>query len=215
MRGMSLRRIVRDTGLVSFRYLLAIDPSLTCSGWALFNVESERLLSVGKLRSLPPKTSLSHRLAELQVRIDGLFQSLALGPRDVLIAEAPTTMRDPRAAIKVEQVRSIFETLGRNRGILIPGRLNPRSVHHELLGLRGKQRPRAEVKEMAVQVVARLFLDALKAIQFPTEVDELRRHQDIVDALLLGYLGLARVRTAMQTGSAVSDQFKSRAERRW
>lgn len=200
---------------MSFRYLLAVDPSLTCSGWALFNVSSERLTSVGKLRSLPPASPLAHRLVDLQQRISELLSKLDLGASDVLVAEAPTTMRDPRAAIKVEQVRTIFETIGRNRGVLVPGRLNPRSVHHELLGLRGRQRPRAEVKEIAVQVVSRLFTDDLAAISFASDVDSLRKHQDIVDALLLGYLGMARVRSAVQTGSAVTEQFKSRAEKRW
>ncbi len=152
---------------------------------------------------------------DLQQRITDLYSLLRLGDADVLVAEAPTTMRDPRAAIKVEQVRTIFETIGRGRGLLVPGRLNPRSIHHELLGLRGRQRPRAEVKEMAVQVVSRLFTDDLAAINFGSDVDHLRKHQDIVDALLLGYLGMARVRSAVQTGSAVSEQFKSRAEKRW
>ncbi len=212
---MFLALVVRDTPQVSFRYLLAVDPSLTCSGWALFDVGSERVVSVGKLKSLGPKLGLQLRLADLQRRIEGLFVDFALSERDLLVAEAPTTMRDPRAAIKVEQVRTIFETLGRKRGVVVPGRLNPRSIHHELLGLRGKQRPRAEVKEMAVQVVSRLFPVQLNALNFPSNVEELRRHQDIVDALLIGYLGVARVRAAIQTGSAVTELFKSKAERQW
>jgi len=212
---MFIHTIVRDTLRVAHRYLLGVDPSLTCSGWALFNVSSERLIAVGKMRSLPPKLPLPKRLVDLQERIEQLLKSLDLGNADIMVAEAPTTMRDPRAAFKVEQVRTIFETLGRKRGLLVPGRLNPRSIHHELLGLRGKQRPRAEVKEMAVQVVSRLFCDGLQALSFSPTAENLRKHQDIVDALLLGYLGMTRVRSALQTGSAVIDQFKSRADRNW
>ena len=178
------------------RRLLAVDPSLTCSGWACFDVKSDRLIAVGKIRSKGPEEPLAERLADLQQKIAKVLDDLQLGARDVVVCEAPTTMRDPRAAIKVEQVRCIFEVLARGRGAEVPGRINPRTVHHELLGLRGRQAVRAEVKRAATNVAQRLFAEPLGALGFDISARHLTRNQDIVDALLLGYIGLTRLRTA-------------------
>lgn len=176
--------------------LLAVDPSLTCSGWAFFEVKSDRLLAVGKIRSKGPEAPLAERLGDLQVKIQKVLGELQIGPRDVVVCEAPTTMRDPRAAIKVEQVRCMFEVLARASRAQVPGRINPRTVHHELLGLRGRQAVRIEVKRAAAQVAQQLFGEALQTLGFEPSVRHLSKHQDIVDALLLGYIGLNRVRAA-------------------
>ena len=53
-----------------------------------------------------------------------------------------------------------------------------------------------EIKRAAVEVAVRLFKDPLQAIGFDPSTKNLRRHQDIVDALLLGYLGLTKLRSA-------------------
>ncbi len=175
---------------------MAIDPSLTCSGWALFDVRTEKVLAVGKVRSKEPSIPLAERLSDLQIKISKIMHDLSLGTGDCLICEAPTTMRDPRAAIKVEQVRGIFEAVARMREATVPGRINPRSVHHEVLGFGGKQVIRVEVKRAAVEVASRLFQDPLSAIGFDPSHKNLKKHQDIVDALLLGYLGLTKLRSA-------------------
>lgn len=177
--------------------LVAVDPSLTCSGWALFNLSSGAVLAVGKMRSKPPSVALALRLEDLQGRINGLFEQLKLGADDFLICESPTTMRDPRAALKVEQVRGIFEALARNRQMQVPGRINPRSVQYEVMGLRGRQLSRGVVKETAVRVVQASFGSDLSRLQFDPSPSNLRRHQDIVDALLLGALGLARLQASI------------------
>lgn len=185
--------------MANLRRLLAVDPSLTCTGWALFAFEGhgkpkEALLAVGTLKSLPPRIGLPARLLDLQQKIKLIFQSLRLGANDVLVCEAPTTMRDPRAAFKVEQVRGIFEALAREHGVDIPGRLNPRSVQYEVMGLRGKQLERKIVKETAVSIAKTLFAKELTHLGFNPEAPNLRRHQDVVDALLLGSLAASKLR---------------------
>ena len=178
--------------LNKWRYLLAVDPSLTCSGWALFNINTQELCGVGKIKSLKTEFTLPIRYKDLQTQINNLFSQIKLGPEDIVVCEAPTTMRDPKATIKVEQVRGIFETLARTRGSLIPGRLNPRTVHHEVLGFKGKQVARKEVKESACAVAKRLFKNDLIRIGF-NSIENLSRHQDIVDALLIGTVVMSRL----------------------
>lgn len=188
--------------------LLAIDPSLTCSGWALFAVPRERLLAVGKIRGLPPIHPLAIRLRELQSKIAALLEQLELGAGDIVVCEAPTTMRDPSAAGKVEQVRGIFESVARTRSMMVPGRINPRSVHHEIMGLRGKQMSRAIVKSTALSVAAALYTSALRNLGFDTTPLNFKRNQDIVDALLLGNLALNRVNAAAIAGLALEEAFQ-------
>lgn len=175
------------------RFLLSIDPSLSCSGWALFNISDARLLGVGKIRSLKPAVALSARYRNLQDQVETLFEKLEVGSSDLLVCEAPTTMRDPKAAFKVEQVRCIFETLARQRGALVPGRINPRTVHFEILGLKGKQLKRTIVKDTACSIASHLHGKSLLKIGF-AELDKLKRHQDIVDALLIGSVVLSRIK---------------------
>lgn len=186
------------------RYLIAVDPSLTCSGWALFSVSDERLIGVGKIRSLKPTVRLSLRYRNIQEQIESLFDKLSIGRDDMLVCEAPTTMKDPKAAFKVEQVRGIFETLARQRGVLVPGRLNPRTVHYEILGLKGKQLKRSIVKTTACAVASHLHSKALTKIGFK-EVDQLKRHQDIADALLIGSLVLARIKRLVHAREPISN----------
>lgn len=194
--------------------LLAIDPSLTCSGWALFRIKDDRLLAIGKVRSLPSEIALHRRLSDLQEKIHAIYEAISLCADDVLICEAPTTMRDPRAAFKVEQVRGIFETLARTRTVSIPGRINPRSVHHEVLGLSGRQLPRTEVKKVAVAVARQLFSDSFRGLGFDPTAKNLTRHQDIVDAVLIGYLGLSKLKTANFAGEDLGDLWSRRSLRR-
>ncbi|MBX7139052.1 MAG: hypothetical protein K1X83_13845 [Oligoflexia bacterium] len=190
--------------------LLSVDPSLTCSGWALFALESELLLGVGKVRSLPASSPMARRLEDLQGKISLLLEQLELTDNDVLVCEAQTTMRDPRAAFKVEQVRGMFETLARNRGAAVPGRLNPRSVQFEVIGLHGKQLSREVVKLSAAATVAKLYLDRLTQLGLVQKANELCRHQDIVDAVLVGHLGISRLRSARLSSTPIEELFAER-----
>lgn len=176
--------------------LLAVDPSLTCSGWALFRVTSGELLAVGKLRAEPPVKPLSVRLASLQKDISDLLHEAELGVDDYLVCEGATTMRDPNAAFKVEQVRGLFETLARARRVNVPGRLNPRSVQKEVMGLKGKQIERKQVKANAREVFKALY--STTCVRFGWEINEkmLSRNQDIVDAALIGTLAVSRIQRA-------------------
>lgn len=194
--------------------LIAIDPSLTCSGWALFSIADGALVGVGKVRPLPPSMPLAARLDDLQRKISLLFEHLSILENDVLVCEAPTTMRDPRAALKVEQVRSIFETLGRERGLAVPGRLNPRTVQYEVMGLGGRQLKREQVKAVAVQTVVRLYGPVLARIGFADEREALARHQDIVDAILVGTLALSRIQSAHRARIPLEDLFAERPQQR-
>jgi len=177
-------------------HLLAIDPSLTCSGWALFSTLNQNLLALGKIRTIGPRYPLAERLSTLQANVRELIVQAKLGGKDILICEAPTTMRDPSAAIKVEQVRSVFEVIAREYFVQVPGRINPRSVQYELLGMRGKQVKRELVKESARSLVASLYAEALKNFGLPIEVQKLKVHQDLVDAILIGRLGLSKIHSA-------------------
>lgn len=193
--------------IMTYRYLFSVDPSLTCSGWALFSIKNARLHAVGKIPSLSTKINLAERLSDLQNKIRVIYTELNLNSEDVVVCESPTTMRDPKAAIKVEQVRSIFETLARSLGIYVPGRINPRSVQSELLGIRGKQIKRTFVKEIAVEVVHSLYKDHLMELGFASDKANLKKHQDIVDAILLGNLAVSRINGAGRSGAVLTEVF--------
>lgn len=186
--------------------LIAVDPSLTCSGWALFHVSTGNLLAIGKIRAPSSATPLPLRLTMLQRQVDELMGVLKLGGDDVLVCEAQTTMKDPRAAFAVEQVRCIFESLGRARSVRVPGRVNPRSVQSEIMGLKGKQLARPIVKETAVIVAKALYEQALLSLGFDVEHSALKRNQDIVDALLVGTLALSKIRTSRVESSVVLEE---------
>ena len=181
-----------------YERLLAIDPSLTCSGWALFDIGTGKLKAVGKIRSMSAQHQLAERLDDLHNKVQRLMEILELDYKDVLIAEDATTMRDPDAAIKVEQVRGIFENSARTFGLCVPGRLNPRTVQSELLGLRGRQLKRPIIKAMAVSTVQQIFSECLARLNFETSDAALTANQDIVDAILLGHLATSKVRMAQE-----------------
>jgi Holliday junction resolvasome RuvABC endonuclease subunit len=187
----------------SYRRLLAIDPSLTCSGWALFEVKGSVLRSFGKMKPLGTTFSLSRRLSDLQERVNSLIVTLELGQGDLLVCEGPTTMKDPQAVIKVEQVRSIFEGVARTHKIHVPGRINPRTVHHELLGMYGAQLARPLVKAQAVRTVRTLYGSVLEAVGLDTSEKSLSRHQDIIDAMLLGTVAVQRAVFAQTSGVGI------------
>jgi Holliday junction resolvasome RuvABC endonuclease subunit len=193
---------------MKYSRLFAVDPSLTCSGWALFDIHSEKLLGVGKLRSLPPKIPLAERFEDLQRRIRLLMDAIVLGECDVLVCEAPTSVRDPHAALKVEQVRCIFEALGRERLSVVPGRLNPRSVQTEIIGLKGRQLKRDIVKEQALRVALMLYGVDLADLGLARGLGDLKRHQDIVDALLIGRVSLSRIKRAVSAGLGLHSEFE-------
>ena len=176
--------------------LLAIDPSITCTGWALFSIKSEHLIGVGKIKPLPPKHTLAERLSELNQQINQLFDQIKLSEKDVMICEAATSIKDPSAAFKVEQVRAAFETLARERQTAVPGRIHPRTVHYEVLGLTGKQLPRQEVKAMACNAAKTIYAKELKNLTFDCSDINLKKNQDIIDALLIGYISLSKIRAA-------------------
>ena len=197
---------------MSYRYLVSIDPSLSCSGWALFAVDRQELVAVGKIRSLPSEVALASRFSDLQAKITEMFRTLDLNNQDILICEAPTTMRDPKAAFKVEQVRGIFETIARTKGLAVPGRLNPRSVQYEVLGLKGRQLSRIVVKQAATTAVQAIFGDQLKKLGFLCDLSNLKKHQDIVDAILVGNLALSRIIAAQVSSIPVEEIFMAKSK---
>ena len=191
--------------------LLAVDPSFTCSGWALFGIPDGQVLGVGELRGVAPGPAVAARLRCFLTKVTDLYQALGLSPRDLVVVEAATTMRDPRAAQLVEQVRGIFEVLARAAGAAVPGRLNPRSVQFEVMALRGAQGQRAEVKRAAQTVAETLYGARLRELGVLTGVPgELKRHQDIVDALLVGTLAVSRLRGALASGVSLESVFDMR-----
>lgn len=194
--------------------LMAVDPSLTCSGWALFELSSSSLLGVGKIRALGPSYPMATRLVDLQQKISSALDTIGMGDCDIMVCEEQTTMRDPHAAFKVEQVRGIFETLARARRVVVPGRINPRSVHFEVMGLKGRQLPREQVKELAVQMVHSLYRVPLHELGFESRLEALGKHQDVVDAILVGSLGVAWTKAALNAAVTPEDFFDERRKRK-
>jgi Holliday junction resolvasome RuvABC endonuclease subunit len=198
---------------MNIRHILTVDPSLACSGWALFRLLDGALLAVGSVKSLGPEHPLAVRFRVLQERVGALYERCQLGDTDLVVCEMQTTMRDPHAAHKVEQVRGIFEVLGRARGAQVPGRINPRTVQFEAMGMRGCQLDRATVKAQAVYTASALYGDALKKIGFNSSTQNLSKNQDIVDALLLGTVAIARIKTAVQGSHDILGLFESNSRR--
>lgn len=194
---------------MKFLRLIAIDPSITCTGWAMFNLKNSKIIGVGKIKPLGAKLPLAERLRDLDQKVEELLNTLKISESDIIICEAPTTMKDPAAAIKVEQVRCIFENRARVLKSMVPGRINPRSVHYEVLGLKGKQLERIYVKALAVSTVQKIYGEALKKIGFDISDKSLKKHQDIVDALLIGHLAVTRVNSALAAGVALPEYFES------
>ena len=196
----------------ALRYLMAVDPSLTCSGWALLSIPEGEVLAVGKIKSAPPSVPMATRLERLQGAIKKVISNLALGELDVLVCEAPTTMKDPHNAIKVEQVRGIFESSGRSRGVTVPGRVNPRSVQYEVMGLKGKQMARLEVKAAAVRTVQYLYASALQRLGIEASDEVLKKHQDIVDAMLIGRFAVLRIQGALDSRQPLEQVFDTQVK---
>lgn len=187
---------------VSYTRLIAVDPSLTASGWALFSLESGAPECWGVLAPPGAAHSLEYRLTCLQKSVADIFDRHALDERDVLVCEGPAPLvKNPLSSLKVERVRSIFEAVARARGVLVPGRLNPRTVQTELLGMRGKQLERKQVKAWAREVAVRLYGNVLNSAP--------RVSQDIIDALLIGSLAVSRVQLAARAGTSLSDAFSA------
>lgn len=182
--------------------LIAVDPSLTQSGWSVFSLDSEKPLAFGVIRPKPEKGYLGDRLLSLQLQIKQLFQEQLLSSGDILICEGPAPITlNPSSSIKVEQVRGIFEAIGRDFGLHVPGRVNPRTVQTELLGFQGKQRKREEVKQVARSVVKSLI---------GVCPDQENMEQDVVDSILIGLLSVSRVRRARQGGMELVEIFSER-----
>lgn len=195
--------------MTSLRYLMAVDPSLTCSGWALLSIPAGEVVAVGKIKAAPPSFPMATRLERLQTSINKVLSSLSLGGTDVLVCEAPTTMKDPLNAFKVEQVRGLFESAGRNLGVAVPGRVNPRSVQYEVMGLRGKQVVRSEVKAAAVRTVRYLYTPTLEKLGIEVSDGALKKHQDIVDAILIGRFAALKIQGALESRQSLESAFDS------
>ena len=194
------------------RYLMAVDPSLTCSGWALLSIPEGEILAVGKIKAAPPSVPMATRLERLQGAIKKVLSNLSLGELDVLVCEAPTSIKDPHNAIKVEQVRGIFESTGRSRGVTVPGRVNPRSVQYEVMGLKGKQVARLEVKAAAVRTVQYLYAPALQRLGIEASEAVLKKHQDIVDAMLIGRFAVLRIQGALDSRQPLEQVFDTQVK---
>ena len=197
--------------------LIAIDPSLTASGWALFDLENGQPLALGLISPPGPEANLSRRLEELQREVSSLFLELALGAGDILVCEGPAPLvLNPDSAVKVEQVRSIFESVARTSRMLVPGRINPRTVQTEILSIKGRQLERRVVKACAREAVKKLYgplLPGLK-IRCASRRKKGTLPQDIVDALLIGSLAVSRCQLARKLALEVDSLFDVRKQER-
>ena len=212
----------------SSRFLLAVDPSLTCSGWALFSLADGLPRAVGVIAPPGPELALATRIELLQRRVELLLGGFNLGAGDLLVCEGPAPLvLNPQSALKVEGVRGVFETVARSRGVTVPGRLNPRTVQSELLGMKGKQLDRRTVKEWARAAAIQLYgsrLDKLLEQQNQAECDEeagppkggakKKLSQDAIDALLIGAVAVGRCQLSATSGLPVEVVFQGGGKRR-
>lgn len=195
----------------STQKILAVDPSLRSTGWALFDFKTKIPLAIGTIKSEDASISLSERLRVLQNEIESLYTELNLVADDILVCEGPAPLvLNPHTALKVEHVRGIFETIARGKGIHVPGRINPRTWQSELLGLRGPQLPRKEVKELSLLTAKRLFPEMFASEKKGNEKNsqkEVQGIQDIADALLIGCLAKSKLEMAQKTGTDLAAVF--------
>ena len=191
--------------------LLAVDPSLTASGWSLFSVHNAKLLDVGIIVPAGPQVALSKRLEELQEKVSELFRTLKLQAGDYLVCEGPAHLvLNPQSALKLERVRGIFEAVARSLKVSVPGRINPRTVHVEVLGLYGKQARRNDVKKSAQVVCTQLFGTELNSILQNKNVSGRSANkipQDITDATLIGALCVSKIQICLRSGVEVGEAF--------
>ena len=186
--------------------LLAVDPSLQSTGWVMFDVESVQPVAQGIIAEGNTKQNLALRLLHIQEEINEIFIDFHLGTGDILICEGPAPITlNPSSATKVEHVRGMFETLGRHYGLTVPGRLNPRTVQIELLGLKGRQLERKEVKATARNLALHLYGEKLKEIAGGKNGKVMR--QDIIDALLIGTLAVAKINLCERMKVSLFDAF--------
>jgi len=100
--------------------------------------------------------------------------------------------------------------------VLVPGRINPRTVHTELLGLWGKQIPRNQVKICAKETALRLYGDILRTAteKSPNKKKGKGISQDIIDAVLIGTLAVSRIKHGRQCGQAIEETFLEKTKRK-
>lgn len=175
--------------------VLAIDPGLTVSGWAVLDAQSGGLLLCGTTRPPGPSIKLETRLEVFQSLASSLFSRLALTQLDAVVCEAAAPLvLNPASAEKVERVRSTWESVARANSVPVLERVNPRTIQTQMLGLRGAQAIRADVKRIARSVAQHIFGQSTLGfveLEHGREWEEGRLAiadltQDAIDALLLG-----------------------------
>lgn len=171
--------------LQSFKRVLAIDPSLISSGWALFRTSPRRCIGFGTIRTEQIKC-LESRLRSIQTQVKDLYTNINLSADDLVLVEDATKFIDPLNLIKVERVRAIFEVLARYSEIQTE-RIHARTIQRFVMGLTGRQLKREIVKACARQTAWVLYQSELKKIHGIKTVDDMKCCQDIVDALLIGH----------------------------
>jgi len=181
----------------------------------MFRLDDALLSAVGLIEPPGPEEFLASRFHALQQHVRELFERLELGEGDFLVCEGPAPLvRNPQSAIKVEGVRGIFESVARSCGVSVPGRINPRTVQSEILGMKGRQLARATVKEWSREAALRLYQrDLHKLFERPVNVLS-EVSQDIIDAMLIGTVAVSRVQIAVRTRTAVEAAFASSGPRR-
>jgi hypothetical protein len=75
------------------------------------------------------------------------------------------------------------------------------------MGLKGKQLPRLQVKAAAVRTVQYLYAADLQRLGIDAGEVSLAKHQDIVDAMLIGRFAILKVQGAIDTRQALEAVF--------
>lgn len=162
--------------------MFAIDPALNNTGVAIFDIYRKKLISTHIIKGLDEKTDLMKRYEHLQSLIRAFLHKENFKQNDLIICEEAAAFKNAATVFKLEYARVVWEILGRTLGGKTPFRICPRSVHVELLGLRGRQQERKEVKLAARKVFEMLYPDKKDL------------SQDEIDAVLIGELALTKLR---------------------
>ena len=199
--------------------LLAVDPGLSTCGWALFSLDTALPLRVGTLSPPDRRELMPTRLKFLQRGAGVILEKTGLGQGDFLVCEgAAHVALNPRTSLLLEQVRTLFETLARGCGAAVPGRVNPRSVQHQLLGARGKQLRRDCVKALGKRAALQLYGELLSSLEYTriscSKSRTGRVEQDIFDALLVGTVAAVKIKQCFSSGLDVDVAFSSNSKKK-
>ncbi|MCS6961758.1 MAG: crossover junction endodeoxyribonuclease RuvC [Deltaproteobacteria bacterium] len=176
--------------------VLAVDPSSSSLGWAIIDTR-EIPLDAGVFY-YNTDISISNRVKHIVNEIKHIIDCYNLKRGDYFVVESSAGCINPRTFLILERIRGAGEAVALLNGLTVLGRINPRSIHVNLLGIK-KSLARVFVKSAIRSYVEKQFSAFLKS----AEIEVIPKNQDVFDALLLGYY-FVRILKMCNNGGDVS-----------